>query len=76
MRKRESKLSSAYYDIKGVGSFGGIQALAKKPKGIKNKLKSGWKVKMPTLSTNRFVTGFPEERPLSVVLASNGKQTW
>ena len=39
MRKRESKLSSAYYDIKGVGSFGGIQALAKKTKGNKKQIK-------------------------------------
>ena len=30
MRKQESKLTSAYYYIKSVGSFGGIQALAKK----------------------------------------------
>ena len=76
MRKRESKLTSAYYDIKGVGSFGGIEALAKKTKVKRNKLKSGWKVKMPTLSTNRSITGFPEERLLWVVLISNGKQTW
>ena len=39
MRKRESKLSSAYYDIKGVGSFGGIQALAKKTKGNQKQIK-------------------------------------
>ena len=76
MRKRESKLSSAYYDIKGVGSFGGIQALTKKTKGNQKQIKEWLESQMPTLSTNRFVTGFPEERPLSVVLASNGKQTW
>ena len=39
MRKRESKLSSAYYDIKGVGSFGGIQALTKKTKGNQKQIK-------------------------------------
>ena len=39
MRKRESKLSSAYYDIKDVGSFGGIQALAKKTKGNQKQIK-------------------------------------
>ena len=39
MWQRESKLSSAYYDIKGVGSFGGIQALAKKTKGNQKQIK-------------------------------------
>ena len=39
MRKRESKLSSAYYDVKAVGSFGGIQALAKKTKRNQKQIK-------------------------------------
>ena len=32
MRKQEKRLSSAYYDVKGVGSFGGIRPLAKTSK--------------------------------------------
>ena len=39
MWKGESKLSPAYYDIKGVGSFGGIQALTKKTKGNQKQIK-------------------------------------
>ena len=44
MRKRENKLSSSYYDVRGVGSYGGVDALSRKtkikPEGVKKWLES------------------------------------
>ena len=44
MRKRENKLSSSYYDVRGVGSYGGVGALSRKakikPEGVKKWLES------------------------------------
>ena len=44
MRKRENKLSSSYYDVRGVGSYGGVGALSGKtkikPEGVKKWLES------------------------------------
>ena len=44
MRKRENKLSSSYYDVRGVGSYGGVSALSRKtkikPEGVKKWLES------------------------------------
>ena len=41
MRKRERQLASTYYDVKGIGSFGGIQPLAKTSK-VKAKQAKAW----------------------------------
>ena len=44
MRKHENKLSSSYYDVGGVGSYGGVGALSRKtkikPEGVKKWLES------------------------------------
>ena len=44
MRKRENKLSSSYYDVRGIGSYGGVSALSRKtkikPEGVKKWLES------------------------------------
>ena len=41
MRKRERQLALTYYDVKGIGSFGGIQPLAKTSK-VKTKQAKAW----------------------------------
>ena len=41
MRKRERQLASTYYDVKGVGSFGGIRPLAESSK-VKTKQAKAW----------------------------------
>ena len=41
MRKRERQLASTYYDVKGVGSFGGIRPLTESSK-VKTKQAKAW----------------------------------
>ena len=65
MQKRERQLALTYYNVKGVGGFGGIRPLAKTSKVRKEQAKA-WLmnvVKTFTPYTNLCVTSFPEERP-------------
>ena len=72
MRKQESKLTSAYYDIKGVGSFGGIQALAKKTK-VKRKQIKEWLESQDAYTLHKQVRyRFPRRK----TIVSGPNQQW
>ena len=72
MRKQESKLTSANYDIKAVGSFGAIQALAQKTK-VKRKLIKEWLESQDAYTLHKPVRyGFPRRK----TIVSGPNQQW